>query len=154
MKKLLAIAMVALVLTGCGGEKKVTTVCKGNLDEMTGAVVTIESTGDKTDVMKSTVTYDLSGYVSESAPIDTFWLPRVKSINVDYDSLKGGSAKYSVDGDKIILEVELDYSKADFDELKKANLVTTDGSDKKIAYISLEETIKEQEKAGLTCKEQ
>ena len=73
----------------------------------------------------------------------------MKSINVDYDSLKGGSAKYTVDGEKIILKIELDYGEADFDELKKAKLVTTTDSDK----ISLEETIKEQEKGGLTCKE-
>ncbi len=77
----------------------------------------------------------------------------MKSINVDYDSLKGGSAKYTVDGEKIILKIELDYGEADFDELKKAKLVTTTDSDKKIVYISLEETIKEQEKGGLTCKE-
>ena len=140
MKKLLSVMLLALLLTGCGGEEKTTTICKGNIDEMTAAEVTIEATGDKTDVMKST-------------PIDTYWLPKVKSINVDYDSLKGGSAKYTVDGEKIILKIELDYGEADFDELKKAKLVTTTDSDKKIVYISLEETIKEQEKGGLTCKE-
>ena len=94
MKKLLSVMLLALLLTGCGGEEKTTTICKGNIDEMTAAEVTIEATGDKTDVMKSTVTYDFTGYVTESTPIDTYWLPKVKSINVDYDSLKGGSAKY------------------------------------------------------------
>ena len=153
MKKLLSVMLLALLLTGCGGEEKTTTICKGNIDEMTAAEITIEATGDKTDVMKSTVTYDFTGYVTESPPIDTYWLPKVKSINVDYDSLKGGSAKYTVDGEKIILKIELDYGEADFDELKKAKLVTTTDSDKKIVYISLEETIKEQEKGGLTCKE-
>ena len=44
----------------------------------------------------------------------------MKSINVDYDSLKGGSAKYTVDGEKIILKIELDYGEADFDELEKS----------------------------------
>lgn len=90
MKKLLSVMLLALLLTGCGGEEKTTTICKGNIDEMTAAEVTIEATGDKTDVMKSTVTYDFTGYVTESTPIDTYWLPKVKSINVDYDSLKGG----------------------------------------------------------------
>lgn len=153
MKKLLSVLMLALVLTGCGGSDKKTTVCKGNLDELTLAEVTIESDGDKTEKMKSRVTYDFSDYVTESEPIDTFWLPRVKSINVDYNSLKGGSAKYSVDGTKIYLDVEIDYSKSDFDELQKAGLVTSTDDDKEIVYISLEETIKEQEKAGLKCEE-
>ena len=36
----------------------------------------------------------------------------MKSINVDYDSLKGGSAKYTVDGEKIILKIDLDYGEA------------------------------------------
>lgn len=100
MKKLLSVMLLALLLTGCGGEEKTTTICKGNIDEMTAAEVTIEATGEK-----------------------------------------------------IILKIELDYGEADFDELKKAKLVTTTDSDKKIVYISLEETIKEQEKGGLTCKE-
>ena len=82
----------------------------------------------------------------------SYWLPKVKSINVDYDSLKGGSAKYTVDGEKIILKIELDYGEADFDELKKAKLVTTTDSDKKIVYISLEEIIKNKKKVDLLVK--
>ena len=96
MKKLLSVMLLALLLTGCGGEEKTTTICKGNIDEMTAAEVTIEATGDKTDVMKSTVTYDFTGYVTESTPIDTYWLPKVKSINVDYDSLMNESLKLTL----------------------------------------------------------
>ena len=51
MKKLLSVMLLALLLTGCGGEEKTTTICKGNIDEMTAAEVTIEATGDKTDVI-------------------------------------------------------------------------------------------------------
>lgn len=53
----------------------------------------------------------------------------------------------------MVKKLFLKLNEADFDELKKAKLVTTTDSDKKIVYISLEETIKEQEKGGLTCKE-
>ena len=151
MKKLLSLALMTLLLTGCGAEDKTTTICKGNLDEITEATVTIEAEGDKTNVMKGTVVYDLSSMVSEDAPIDT-WLPILKSSNIDYNSLKGGKAEYKVDGNKITLDLELDYEKADFDELKKANLITT-SEEGKVTYISLEQTIKEQEKTGLTCKE-
>ena len=137
-KTILSVMSLALLLTGCGGEEKTTTICKGNIDEMTAAEVTIEATGDKTDVMKSTVTYDFTGYVTESTPIDTYWLPKVKSINVDYDSLKGGSAKYTVDGEKIILKIELDYGEADFDELKK--LVKKNKKKGQEAFLFLLET--------------
>ena len=33
MKKLLSVMLLALLLTGCGGEEKTTTICKGNIDE-------------------------------------------------------------------------------------------------------------------------
>ena len=102
---------------------------------MTAAEVTIEATGDKTDVMKSTVTYDFTGYVTESTPMILIGFLKWNLLMFDYDSLKGGSAKYTVDGEKIILKIELDYGEADFDELKKAKLVTTTDSDKKIVYI-------------------
>lgn len=154
MKKLLGVMLLALVLTGCGSkEEKSTTICKGNIDELTATEVTIEATDDKTDVMKSHVVYDLTSYVSEELPIDTYWLAQVKSINIDFNSLDGAKAKYSVDGEKIILDVEINYDEADFDQLKDAGLITT-GKDGKVVYISLEQTIKEQEKAGLTCKKQ
>lgn len=153
MKKFLCLMMLTGLLTGCGESgKKTTTVCKGNLDEITAATVEIKATGDKTDIMKSHVVYDFSNYISEEMPIDTYWLEQIKSMNVDYDSIKGASAKYSVDGNKIVLDIELDYSKADIDELKKAGLITS-SEDKKVTYISLKQTINEQEKGGLTCKE-
>ncbi len=152
MKKLLCIMLLAGLLTGCGSDKKTTTVCKGNINEMIAATVTIEATGEKTDVMKNHIVYDLSNYITEEMPIDTYWLEQIKLTNADYESLKGVSAKYNVEGKKVILDLELDYNKADLDELKKAGLITTD-SDKKVVYVSLEQTIKEQEKGGLTCKE-
>ena len=34
MKKLLSVMLLALLLTGCGGEEKTTTICKGNIDEI------------------------------------------------------------------------------------------------------------------------
>ena len=102
--------------------------------------------------MKSHVVYDFSNYVMEEIPIDIYWLEQIKSMNANYDSLKGTSAKYSIEGEKIILDLELDYKEANLDELKKAGLITAT-SDKKVVYISLKQTIKEQENGGFTCKE-
>ena len=88
----------------------------------------------------------------EEIPIDIYWLEQIKSMSTDYDSLKGTSAKYSIEGEKIILDLELDYKEANLDELKKAGLITAT-SDMKVIYIFLKQTIKEQENGGFTCKE-
>lgn len=152
MKKLFSLMVLVLLLTGCSSDEKTTTICKGNIDELTTTNVTIESEGDKVSLMKHHLVYDLSGMVTDDLPIDSYWLPAIKSLNPDYSELKGGKAKYTVDGEKIYYDVEIDYNKADLDELKDAKLITTN-KDGKVVFISLEETIKEQEKGGLTCKE-
>ena len=47
-----------------------------------------------------------------------------------------------------------DEDKADFDELLAAGVLTSTDESKKIVYVSLDETIKQQENSGLVCKKQ
>ena len=49
---------------------------------------------------------------------------------------------------------KIDYDKADFDELLAAGVLTSTDESKKIVYVSLDETIKQQENSGLVCKKQ
>lgn len=153
MKKLFFVFLFATMITGCGGNEKTTTVCKGNIDELTTNTTTIESSDDQVEIMRAEVVYDVTDYVTDTFPIE-YWESQLKSINVDYDSLDGVTAKWDVDDTIITLNVEIDYTKADFDQLADAGVITTSGGEDEITYISLEQTIKEQENAGLTCKEQ
>ena len=153
MKKLFFVFLFATMITGCGGSEKTTTVCKGNIDELTTNTTTIESSDDQVEIMRAEVVYDVTDYVTDTFPIE-YWESQLKSINVDYDSLDGVTAKWDVDDTIITLNVEIDYTKADFDQLGDAGVITTSGGEDEITYISLEQTIKEQENAGLTCKEQ
>lgn len=153
MKKLFFVFLFAAMITGCGGSDKTTTICKGNIDQWTTNTTTIESSDDRVDVVKAEIVYDMSDYVTDSLTIE-YWESQLKSINVDYESLDGVTAKWDVDDTVITLNVEIDYTKADFDQLVDAGLITTSAGEDKVVYISLEQTIKEQENAGLTCKEQ
>ena len=128
-------------------------ICQGNLDEITTNTTTIEATNDKVNVMKAEVVYDVTNYVSDQYSID-YWLSQLKSINVDYNSLQGASASWDVNGTIITMNVEIDYDKADFDVLLAAGVLTSTDESKKIVYVSLDETIKQQENSGLVCKKQ
>ena len=134
-------------------EDKSLVICQGNIDEITTNTTTIEATDDKVNVMKAKVEYDVTDYVSDQYTID-YWLSQLKSINVDYNSLQGASASWDVNGTIITMNVEIDYDKADFDELAAAGVLTSSEDGKKIAYVSLEQTIQNQENSGLVCKKQ
>ena len=103
--------------------------------------------------MKAKVEYDVTDYVSDQYTID-YWKSQLQSINVDYNSLQGASATWDVNGTIITMNVEIDYDKADFDELAAAGVLTSSEDGKKIAYVSLEQTIQNQENSGLVCKKQ
>ncbi len=176
MKKLLGMLMLALVITGCssGIEKnltkkdvseektteepvtkkdtsnKTTTICKGNIDELTTNTTTIEAANDKVSTMEAVIEYDVTSLIDENTTIE-YLESYVKSINIDYGSLDGVTAEYVTRGTIITLYVEINYEEADMNQLADAGVITsTDGN--KVAYISLDETIKEQEAAGLTCR--
>lgn len=134
-------------------EDKTLVICQGNIDELTTNTTTIEATDDEVNIMKAEVVYDVTNYVSDQYPIE-YWESQLKSINVDYNSLQGASAIWNVNGTIITLNVEIDYDKADFDELLAAGVITSTEEGKKIIYVSLDETIKQQESSGLVCKKQ
>lgn len=134
-------------------EDKSLVICQGNIDEITTNTTTIEATDDKVNVMKAKVEYDVTDYVSDQYKID-YWKSQLQSINVDYNSLQGASATWDVNGTIITMNVEIDYDKADFDELAAAGVLTSSEDGKKIAYVSLEQTIQNQENSGLVCKKQ
>ncbi|WRK53291.1 DUF1307 domain-containing protein [Coprobacillaceae bacterium CR2/5/TPMF4] len=106
-------------------------ICQGNLDEITTNTTTIEATNDKVNVMKAEVVYDVTNYVSDQYSID-YWLSQLKSINVDYNSLQGASASWDVNGTIITMNVEIDYDKADFDELLAAGVLTSTDESKRL----------------------
>ena len=63
------------------------------------------------------------------------------------------SSDEKVKGNKVIYTVDIQYDSDYMKDLVEAGLVSTNGSYKDIEYISLQDTLKNQENAGLTCKE-
>lgn len=53
----------------------------------------------------------------------------------------------------MIYTVDIQYDSDYMKDLVEAGLVSTNGSYKDIEYISLQDTLKNQENAGLMCKE-
>lgn len=147
MKKLLVMLMAATVLCGCSGSAKVEkAVYEG---EVNGAKLRneIEYSDDK--VLKQTT-------VSEINYADLGLTKEV--IEQTVEPFK---TKYKIDGvnysaeiteEKLVETTTIDYEKADFDELKSAQLITSTKEDGKIMYISYEQTVKNLESAGLTKK--
>lgn len=134
-------------------EDKTLVICQGNIDELTTNTTTIEATNDKVNTMKAEVVYDVTDYISDQYPIE-YWESQLKSINVDYNSLQGASATWNVNGTIITLNIEINYDEADFDELLAAGVITSTEEGRKVIYVSLDETIKQQESSGLVCKKQ
>ena len=77
----------------------------------------------------------------------------IKNSNTFYKNVKGVKTSLKVEGNKIIYEVDIQYSQDYMKDLVEAGLVSTNGSYKDIDYISLKDTIENQKSAGLTCKE-
>lgn len=150
MKKILGVLLFTLLITGCSGEKT-TTVCKGAVSDKVATTVKINATDDKVTTMENIVTCDFSELISEETPI-TYYKDYMEEQNKNYTKLEGVKTKYAVNGNKVVLTVTVDYEKADFDELAKAKIIVSK-DDKKVTYISLKETIDQQTKAGLTCKQ-
>lgn len=146
MKKLGLLAVMALLLVGCGGKEK-TTVCTGNISGM-DVEATVESKGDEVKKTKTlyTVDYASENYSEEDAKkVGEEWIAQ-------YDGIDGLSGKYSLKDGKLLIEENLDYSKADMDQLQEAGLVEFD-KEGTFKYISLKETLKQYKSEGATCKE-
>ena len=151
MKKIFGVLLCALMLSGCGGTNEVTTVCKGDLDMVTNGEVVIVSEDDKVNTMTTTVKYDYSDYVTDSAPI-SYYEDYIKDNSPDYESLKGVTSKMTTKDDVITFKIEIDFDEAEIDKLADEGILS--GSSEGVDYISLKETVSNQEKGGLTCKEQ
>ena len=77
----------------------------------------------------------------------------IKNSNKFYKDINGVKASLKVKGNKVIYTVDIQYDSDYMKDLVEAGLVSTNGSYKDIEYISLQDTLKNQENAGLTCKE-
>ena len=106
---------------------------------ITDEEVEVISSDDKVKETKTKVIYDYKDYI--------------KNSNTFYKNVKGVKTSLKVEGNKIIYEVDIQYSQDYMKDLVEAGLVSTNGSYKDIDYISLKDTIENQKSAGLTCKE-
>ena len=156
-KKKLIIGLILIIILGAivfylTGHLTKTTICKGTLDMITDEEVEVISSDDKVKETKTKVIYDYTDYVSESYPI-SYYKDYIKNSNTFYKNVKGVKTSLKVEGNKIIYEVDIQYSQDYMKDLVEAGLVRTNGSYKDIDYISLKDTIENQKSAGLTCKE-
>ena len=143
-KKLIALVIGIILIILVGGlvfyltsHLTKTTICKGKLDMITTEEVEVISGDEKVKETKTQVTYDYSDYVSDMYPI-SYYKDYIKNSNKFYKDINGVNIQY-----------DSDYMK----DLVEAGLVSNNGSYKDIEYISLQDTLKNQENAGLTCKE-
>ena len=146
-KKLIAlvIGIILIILVGglvfyLTGHLTKTTICKGTLDMITDEEVEVISSDDKVKETKTKVIYDYTDYVSESYPI-SYYKDYIKNSNTFYKNVKGVKTSLKVEGNKIIYEVDIQYSQDYMKDLVEAGLVSTNGSYKDIDYISSKETI-------------
>ena len=158
-KKLIALVIGIILIILVGGlvfyltsHLTKTTICKGKLDMITTEEVEVISSDEKVKETKTQVTYDYSDYVSDMYPI-SYYKDYIKNSNTFYKNVKGVKTSLKVEGNKIIYEVDIQYSQDYMKDLVEAGLVSTNGSYKDIDYISLKDTIENQKSAGLTCKE-
>lgn len=156
-KKKLIIGLILIIILGAivfylTGHLTKTTICKGTLDMITDEEVEVISSDDKVKETKTKVIYDYTDYVSESYPI-SYYKDYIKNSNTFYKNVKGVKTSLKVEGNKIIYEVDIQYSQDYMKDLVEAGLVSTNGCYKDIDYISLKDTIENQKSAGLTCKE-
>lgn len=158
-KKLIALVIGIILIILVGGlvfyltsHLTKTTICKGKLDMITDEEVEVISSDDKVKETKTKVIYDYTDYVSESYPI-SYYKDYIKNSNTFYKNVKGVKTSLKVEGNKVIYTVDIQYDSDYMKDLVEAGLVSTNGSYKDIEYISLQDTLKNQENAGLTCKE-
>ncbi|MGX8833673.1 DUF1307 domain-containing protein [Amedibacillus sp. YH-ame6] len=138
MKKIVAVLMFVALLAGCTGSKETTFVGKGNTNGMT-CEVEIVSNGDKVSKVKEVVGMDLKtlGLTEEQAKATME--PAAKKNN----EVEGVNMKLETTETKVTITTELDYSKANIEELKKAGLIESTGDAK---YVSLKKSKENYEK--------
>ena len=113
-KKKLIIGLILIIILGAivfylTGHLTKTTICKGTLDMITDEEVEVISSDDKVKETKTKVIYDYTDYVSESYPI-SYYKDYIKNSNTFYKNVKGVKTSLKVEGNKIIYEVDIQYS--------------------------------------------
>ena len=129
---------------------EITKYQKGKDKIVEGATYAVYEEGS--EETKTQVTYDYSDYVSDTYSI-SYYKNYIKNSNSFYKGVNGVKATIKVKGNKVIYTVDIQYDNKYMKDLVDAGLVSTNGSYKDIEYISLQDTLKNQENAGLTCKE-
>lgn len=151
MKKMGALTLMLLMLTGCFGDKETTTVCKSETNYGV-QTETIDADGDKVTKYKAVLTQDLSEFIDTEKYTDKELEEKyAENTKIDYSNIKG--VKYSLKIEKGILTetIEVDYTKADIAELTKKGLIVEQG--KTVDYISLEKTVEASKKNKGKCEE-
>lgn len=140
MKKVLGLALAAILLSGCSGAKETTTVCKASVGE-----ISFRAKGDEVLDAVEIVELDVEerfGFTGTDAEIKAYILDMLSQYDVEEITIK---IDVKDDG---VATVKLTYDYAAMDESTLAIV----GIEKGAKYISLEKTIEEQEKSGYTCK--
>lgn len=146
MKKIVAIMMAVTMLAGCTGGKETTIVGKGNANGMTSEVE-IVSNGDKVSKVKEVINMDLKTLGLTEDQAKSTMEPAAEKSN----AVEGVNIKLETSDKKVTITTEVDYSKADIDELKKAGLVDSNSDAK---FVSLKVSKENYEKTfGMVFEE-
>lgn len=148
MKKLLCALFVLCLLCGCGGEKETKTlVCSGVTSGIIDVTNTLTYENDK--VLKQTIKNEVS---LEALNVDATTMESLtKQFETAYD-INGVNYKWEIKDNVFVEEITVDFEKADFEALKKVQLIDAQDDSSTVTYISLEQTRKVLEGLGMTCK--
>ena len=150
MKKIICVLMtLCFVLCGCGG-KEDTAKTKVCTMEFSGIKMTqnLEYKGDV--ISKQTITNETT---LDLLGVEKSVLEASMETTKEAYAIDGVTYESSIDEEGNVKEViTVDFTKADFDELKAVGLVSAE-EDEKIGFIGLEVTVTALEDFGYTCSD-
>lgn len=146
MKKLIAIALVALVLTGCttGGAKTQTLACNQSAEGATMDSNFVFTDGALTTLEQTTV---LTIPEDQKASIDVI-TASLEASKTQIDAIEGASYEYSVNDTTATITVKYDLSKMDDATLLGLGFTDDMKVDGKFNLEKISETYKN---IGITC---
>lgn len=159
LKGLLVCLLAVGVLAGCSSDdtpKK--TVCSGVLDGV-DETFTLESEGDKLvkwieDAKMPLTIFRITEeqYANDKSILDLeFMKESIMEEMLGAPEMKGVSIDLSVEGENLVINVVIDYTKVDIDALVDSGFVEAGAL--ATSYISYEKSVESYEEQGLTCKE-
>lgn len=160
LKGLLVCLLAVGVLAGCSSDdtpKK--TVCSGVLDGV-DETLTLEAEGDKLVKWTEAANIPLSSYgitaeqyANDKSLLDLEFLKETLMETLLGDTeMKGVKVDLNVEGENLVLNLIIDYTKVDIDALIDSGFV--EAGTLATSYISYEESVKAYKESGLTCKEE